>query len=126
MIIYIRTQNMSLTNAMRDFTHLRLRRMLSRFAHRITEMTVRFEDVNGPRGGLDVNCRIRLVLRQRGEVNVSGVAPEPGAALSEACERAIRCVRHRVRRRWSLRRRARESRHAEGACCRSSYDYLPA
>ncbi|MBP9034941.1 MAG: HPF/RaiA family ribosome-associated protein [Planctomycetota bacterium] len=109
MRIQITTQNMSLTNALRELVHTRLRHALGRFAHRIQDAAVSFEDVNGPRGGRDMQCRIKLLLRPRGEVNVSAVAVFPGAALSEAAQRACRCVRSRTRRRWMLRRRTRDA-----------------
>lgn len=118
MRIHIATRNMSLTNAMRDFVHMRLRRALGRFARRITETAVTFEDMNGPRGGLDVHCRIRLVLRPHGEVNVSAMAAQAGAALSEASRRAVWCVKNRIRRRWRSRRRSRKSLAPDGGFAR--------
>ena len=108
MRIQITTQNMSLTKALREFVHTRLQYALGRFAHRIQEAAVSFEDVNGPRGGPDVHCRIKLLLRPRGEVNVPAVAVFPGDALSRAAQRAARCVKSRTRRRWMLRRRLRD------------------
>ncbi len=109
MHIQITMQNMLLTNALRELVHTRLRFALGRFAHRIEVAAVSFEDMNGPRGGRDVQCRIRLLLRPRGEINVSAVAVFPGAALSEAVQRACRHVRSRTRRRWMLRRRTRDT-----------------
>ncbi len=109
MRIQITTQNMSLTAALRELVHTRLQFALGRFAHRIEEVAVNFEDVNGPRGGRDVHCRLKLLLRPRGALNVSAVALFPGAALSAAAQRAGRCVRSRTRRRWMLRRRTRDT-----------------
>lgn len=40
----------------------RLARAVGRHAALIERGTVRFEDVNGPRGGVDTVCRVRLVL----------------------------------------------------------------
>jgi ribosome-associated translation inhibitor RaiA len=115
MRIRIATQNLSLTSGLRELVHTRMQFALGRFAHRIADVVVRFEDVNGPRGGPDLRCHVQLALRPRGEVNVSAVAGRPGAALSAAAQRACRCVRSRVRRRWMLRRRAREVRGTSSA-----------
>jgi len=108
MRIQITTQSMSLPSALRELVHTRLHNALGRLASRIDAAVVSFEDVNGPRGGPDIQCRIRLFLRPRGEVNVSAVAALPSTALSEAAERACRCVKSGTRRRWMLRRRSRE------------------
>ena len=108
MRIQITTQKMSLSHALRELVHTRLNYTLGRLAQRIEAATVSFEDVNGPRGGPDVQCRVKLLLRPRGVVNVAAIAGSPGAALGEAAERAGRCVKSRVQRRWTLRRRVRE------------------
>ncbi len=107
MRILITTQKMPLTSALRELVQVRLQLALGRLAHRIQEASVSFEDVNGPRGGQDVECRIKLLLRPRGEVNVSAAAIFAGHALSAAAQRARRCVQSRIRRRWTLRRRSR-------------------
>ena len=109
MRIQITTQAVPLTSTLRELVHTRLQYALGRFAHRIGDAAASFEDLNGPRGGPDVQCRIKLQLRPRGEVNVSAVAASPGAALSEAAQRASRCVKSRIRRRWMVRRRTRAS-----------------
>lgn len=53
----------------------RLRRKLStRVSHagaRISRGTIRFEDINGPRGGVDKECRIKLVLTGRPSIQAS-------------------------------------------------------
>jgi len=46
--------------------------------------SVRFDDVNGPRGGTDSECRIQLVLVGRRSIHVEKRAATPGAALSAA------------------------------------------
>jgi ribosome-associated translation inhibitor RaiA len=109
MRVQIVSEGISLSQALVNEAHDRLKFALGRFDHRITEAVVRFEDVNGPRGGRDVHCRVKLMLIPRGELNVSAWAVSSCSALNEAAKRARRCVIARVRRRRTLRRRSRES-----------------
>lgn len=115
MRIRITTQGMPRTDALQHLVQVRLQNALDRLTHRIAEATVTFEDVNGARGGPDVQCRIKLLLRPRGEVNVSATAIFAGHALSTAAQRASRCVTSRIRRRWMLRRRVRSPRKLDSA-----------
>jgi hypothetical protein len=104
MHVQITTRHMALSKADRELVLSRIRFIWARLAHRVRSAVVSFDDLNGPRGGLDVQCRIKLVLRPGDEVNVSATAAFPGAAAGQAAERALRCVRARIRRRWARRR----------------------
>jgi len=109
MRIQIVARRFSQTSTLREMVELRLNQALGRVARRIAEATVSFEDLNGPRGGLDVQCRIKLRLDPRGEINVSAVAAEPSVALADAANRAERCLRTRTQRRRMQHRRSRFS-----------------
>jgi hypothetical protein len=70
-------------------------RMREQLAHRIRHSasvvkrgTVRFEDINGPRGGVDTVCRIKLVLNGRPSVQVDDRAHEVGPAFAGASQKA--------------------------------------
>jgi ribosome-associated translation inhibitor RaiA len=58
--------------------------------------TVRFEDLNGPRGGLDTECRIKLVLSNRPSVNARERASDPAGAFDLASHK-VRSALERVR-----------------------------
>ncbi|WP_434043341.1 MULTISPECIES: hypothetical protein [Sorangium] len=58
---------------------------LGRFAPRIERLTVRFTDVNGPRGGVDVACDVKVVLSGRPSV----VYQMRGQAPRETIDRAV-------------------------------------
>ena len=73
-----------------------LGRRLWRFGGDITRAAVRFEDINGPRGGKDIVCRIKLSAVGLGEMVVEArdVAPEPAfrrasTMVKTAIERAL-------------------------------------
>jgi hypothetical protein len=59
----------------------RLGRKLARFGGDITRATVRFEDINGPRGGVDTICKIKL--------SVSGLAHIVAEARDVDARRAL-------------------------------------
>lgn len=64
--------------------------------------TVRFEDVNGPRGGIDIVCRIKLVLSGRPSVQAEEQAATPQAAFARARAVVVRALA-RVRDKHDLR-----------------------
>lgn len=75
---------------------------LGRFATKIEHVGVRLSDVNGPRGGVDKECRVRIRLHGLRVVLVTDVDAELRAAVDRACERAGRAVARRVDRlAWS-------------------------
>lgn len=61
---------------------------VSRFGHGalIERGTVRFEDVNGPKGGLDTICRIKLVVSGRPSVIAEKRATSVGGAFAQAVQ----------------------------------------
>ncbi len=52
----------------------------------IQRSTVRFEDVNGPKGGVDKLCRIKLVLTGRPTMLAEKRAATPGRAFASAVQ----------------------------------------
>jgi hypothetical protein len=72
--------------------HRRLGWRLGKFAPRIERLTVRFEDVNGPRGGIDVACRIKVVISGVPSVVVTELAGNPVEAFDRAGQRIERVV----------------------------------
>jgi hypothetical protein len=72
---------------------------LGRFARSIERVSVRIEDVNGPRGGIDQVCRIKVVLKGLPSVVFEG----RDVSVNAAVDRALAGTERRVRR--SLQRR---------------------
>jgi hypothetical protein len=72
---------------------------LGKFASSIERVSIRVEDVTKPRGGVDHECRIKVVLGDLPSV----VFVEQDASLAAAIDRALagseRAVRRAVRRR---------------------------
>lgn len=77
----------------------RLERTLGRFGRRIERITVRCEDVNGPRGGVDQTCRIEVGVRGLPRIVVEKLAATPREAFDRAASAARRAVRRALERR---------------------------
>ncbi len=76
------------------YTERRLRFALGRFGTRIRQIMVRIADLNGPRGGVDKQCRITVDVRPFGTV----ILEETDADLYRAIDRAAHRVSQSVRR----------------------------
>jgi hypothetical protein len=81
----------------RRYISERLRRVLAPLGGRIERASVRLEDVNGPRGGIDQHCRIKVVISGRDSVIVEARAVDSRRAFQNAATRLGRTVRGRVK-----------------------------
>jgi hypothetical protein len=71
---------------------------LGKFASSIRRLSIRVKDVNGPRGGVDRLCRIKIVLTRLPSVVVENHARSAMSAIHGALTAAERAVRRAVRR----------------------------
>ncbi len=99
-----------LDDAQRATVRQQLGRKLENFAQHIERVSVRFEDANGPRGGIDTVCRMKVVLRALPSVVVEERATTALIAAGRAAATAGRTVRRTLRRAgWSAPRAGRRS-----------------
>lgn len=75
----------------------RTERRLGKFAPRIQRLTFRFEDVNGPRGGRDIVCQGKAVLRGLPSAIVRKRAHTPRTAFDQVSQQLARSVEKAVR-----------------------------
>lgn len=75
-------------------------RRLRKFASQVQRVSVRLDDVNGPRGGVDQRCRIKVTLRDQPSVMVERLEP----SLHAAMDRSLSIVGTAVRRALQQRR----------------------
>lgn len=61
-----------------------LKKGLARYAERITRLEIHFEDTNGPKGGVDLQCRLEARLAGMQPVVVSDAAVDTLTALRGA------------------------------------------
>ena len=99
MQVDIRARKIEVDEALRFHVDRRLRFALSRFGERIAKVTVRFEDANGARGGVDKQCQIAVALRPSGNVIVEDIDADLRAVVDRAADRAARAVDRDLQRR---------------------------
>jgi putative sigma-54 modulation protein len=106
MTLDISTRHVPLDAPTRELIERRLAYALGRFAARVRSVTARFEDLNGPRGGVDIQCRMEAVLVPRGQVLVEVTDVTAEAAASRASQRLARRIRTVLEARRGRRRRS--------------------
>ncbi len=107
---YLRLQGVALEDKTRDRIRTKVRTRFAKFSAAIERISVRVEDVNGPRGGVDQLCRIKVVLSRFPSV----VLERRGTTLEEsvdgAIDGAVRTVRRQLQRRRMRPLRGRRAR----------------
>jgi hypothetical protein len=83
----------------RTYIRRKLGMKLGKFATSIERVSVRVDDVNGPRGGVDKVCRIKVVLIGLPPAVLEGRDASLEAAIDGALTGAERAVRRSVQRR---------------------------
>lgn len=78
---------------------------LAAHATLIERVTVRFDDVNGPRGGVDIDCEVKVDVSGLPSVIVTERGESPGAAFASALPRVTRAVRKELDRHGRRARR---------------------
>lgn len=88
----------SLPKTVRDVVERRAALKLSRFADLIAAVHVSVRDINGPRGGVDLRCQIRVQLKRGSDVIIQETAASVRDAIVGAFDRAARSVARRLQR----------------------------
>ena len=87
-----------LDQALRDRIERRLSSALDRFGQQVSRVAVQLRDLNGPRGGVDQECRIAIKLVPSGELFIEQRDESLDAAVATAADRAAEAVRRAVAR----------------------------
>jgi hypothetical protein len=102
---HIRVLGVEMEDHDRDHIARQLGMKLGKFTSSIERITVRLSDANGPKGGRDQICQIKVVLSGLPSI----VVEERAAALHTATERAMKATALAVRR--SVQRRRLKGLH---------------
>ncbi len=106
MSIDIQSSGFTLTPAIRDWTERRLRLALGSLGDYVLRSAIRLSDQNGPRGGIDKRCTVRLSLPGQPAVVVAQQSDDLYLAIDLACDRAGRTTSRRTGRNVARRRDA--------------------
>lgn len=96
--VHIHTHQVELPDSMVEYVQTKLGARVGAFATQIDRVSVRFEDLNGPRGGKDCECRIQLTLAGRPNLVVSERALDAKRAFDGASRTALRALKHDLER----------------------------
>jgi hypothetical protein len=102
---HVRVVGVGLSDDDQAYIRRKLGMKLAKFAWSIERVTVRVRDVNGPRGGVDQECDVKVVVAGLPSV----VIKRRHAVLQIAIEEALRASEQSVR--SSLRRRRMKPLH---------------
>lgn len=103
---HIRAAERDLGAKDRAYIRGKLGRALGKFADHIVRASVRTEDANGPRGGVDRVCRIKIVLIGLPSVVFEKREPTLNAAVDGAISGVEQAVRRGLQRRRTRPRRS--------------------
>lgn len=106
MHVDIQSRGFELTDALKDYAIRRLAYGLGQSAWHVVRVTVHLLDINGPRGGADKRCRIRVKLDLPLEVVLQDTQPNLYVAIDRAVERVGRTVARNLRRQRQVRHTA--------------------
>ncbi|MEQ9411787.1 MAG: hypothetical protein RIK87_28990 [Fuerstiella sp.] len=96
-----------LSDVFRGAVGSRLQTALARFSNRITQVEATLSDENGPRGGVDKQCRVSVVMPGIGTISTSARHENLMAAVGQAARRARRIVITKLKRPSSVRAKRR-------------------
>jgi putative sigma-54 modulation protein len=109
MRVTIQSRGFSLTRAIDERVRKRLNFLLGGRLRRLQRVDVTLSDLNGPRGGIDKRCRIKVSLDGLRPVVIEDVQADLYAAIDRAAGRASRTVIRRLS--LDNSRRRAEARH---------------
>jgi len=80
------------SGALRDYAVRRLDFALNRIRHNIRAVTLHISDINGPKGGIDKRCLIKLSVPGLPDIVITETAHNINAAIDRAIHRAAYAV----------------------------------
>ena len=105
MLIDTRAIGFPLTKGILRHVKSRLETALGPFARNVLGVTVRLEDVNADRGGVDKRCSAVVALRRRGVLVAEATHEDMYVSVDDVANRLRRSVKRAVKRRVSLQRK---------------------
>ncbi len=94
----IQVRNSDLTNDLREYVEHRLAFALSQFPEHIRGVVVVLSGINGPKGGIDKRCSLRVRLIGRSDFVIEETEADFHVAVDRAADRAKRTLGRRLQR----------------------------
>ena len=113
MQVEIRGKGLHVTGVLSTYIQRRLSFALGRFGRRVERVLVRVEDINGPKGGIDKQCRVAVVVPHSTTAVMQGIHPNIRVAIDRAIAKASRYVAGRLKQPHWAKLSARKSRASE-------------
>lgn len=98
MRIDIHTNNIEMTEDVRFHTERCINFGLDWAKHDVSRVIVTLSDINGPRGGNDKQCQVRIPLARMQEILIKEISDDLQVAISHSVERAARSLERRLSR----------------------------
>ena len=98
MQINIQARGFELTDGLRSHIVMRLQFALGWASHRLGKVSVRLSDENGPRGGEDKRCCLRVGVAGAEDVVIEDTEADLYVAIDRAADRASRVLARRMER----------------------------
>jgi putative sigma-54 modulation protein len=95
----IRAQNLHVDEATEELVQQKMDTALEQFDTWITRVMVHLEDVNGPRRGVDKQCRVLVNLKGGKTIKVEDLDEDMVSAINRAADRVGQAVSREVDRR---------------------------
>lgn len=96
--VEIHAHGVDLPEAMTEYIQNKLGSRVGAFALQIERISVRFDDLNGPRGGVDCECRIQVTLAGRPAIVVNERARDARDSFEAASQAVRRAVKRDLQR----------------------------
>lgn len=113
MNLEIHASRVRLTNSIREQVERRIEFATGRFSEHVERVSVLLEDTNGPRGGDDKLCRVRVhLVGDRSPLIAETVQAEVSVSIDVAADNISRQIAKRLDRRTETRRAGRSDLQA--------------
>jgi ribosome-associated translation inhibitor RaiA len=110
MQIEVRGKGLHITDVLSRYIQRRLGFALGRFCRRVDRVLVQVEDTNGPKGGIDKQCRVAVVVPHSTTAVMEAKASNIRVAINRAGAKASRYVADRLKQPHWIHLSARKSR----------------
>lgn len=126
MNIDIQAKNIPLTKNLRQHIKRRLNFALNKKVESIDKIIVRLSDINGPKGGKDKHCLIKVVLPKMPDVVIRNVAENFYISIDRATKRVGQTVARHVSRSIKKKRNRKTNMKTSTVFSSESFGEMPA